>query len=310
MLDVRRMKILREVAAHGSFSAAAEALAYTQSAISQQIAALEREVGTKLVERNARGVWLTDAGEALVRHTEAVLTNLAEAEAELEAIAGIRGGRVRLASFQTAGSAIVPQTIATFRVRHPGVELSLIEAEPHEAIPALRAGELDVAIVVEPNGITEDNGSGLDRMPLLDDPMYVALPLEHELVKKVRVRIKDLAAEQWINPPLTYACSGFVMRACAAAGFEPHVTFETDDYLAVQGLVAAGVGIALIPELALTTVRDDIVIRTLGNQAPVRHVTAISLSGYRAPATEAMLAVLGEVSEAYTAERERAVKAS
>jgi DNA-binding transcriptional LysR family regulator len=126
----------------------------------------------------------------------------------------------------------------------------------------------------------------------------------------VRVRIKDLAAEQWINPPLTYACSGFVMRACAAAGFEPHVTFETDDYLAVQGLVAAGVGIALIPELALTTVRDDIVIRTLGNQAPVRHVTAISLSGYRAPATEAMLAVLGEVSEAYTAERERAVKAS
>jgi molybdate transport repressor ModE-like protein len=310
MLDVRRMRILREVAAHGSFSAAAEALAYTQSAISQQIAALEREVGTKLVERNARGIRLTDAGEALVRHTEAVLANLAEAEAELEAIAGIRGGRVRLASFQTAGSAIVPQAIATFRSRHPGVELSLVEAEPVDAIPALRTGELDVALVVEPNGITEEPGHGLDRLDLLDDPMYVALPLDHELTRKVRVKLKDLAGEQWINPPLAYPCSGFVTRACAAAGFEPHVAFETDDYLAVQGLVAAGVGIALIPDLALTTVRDDIVIRSLGSQAPVRHVVATTLSGYRSPATEAMLEVLQETSQAYSAEGQAAARAS
>ena len=211
-----------------------------------------------------------------MRHTEAVLANLAEAEAELEAIAGIRGGRVRLASFQTAGSAIVPQAIATFRARHPGVELSLVEAEPVDAIPALRTGELDVALVVEPNGITEEPGTGSTALDLLDDPMYVALPLDHELTRKVRVKLKDLAGEQWINPPLAYPCSGFVTRACAAAGFEPHVTFETDDYLAVQGLVAAGVGIALIPDLALTTVRDDIVIRSLGSQAPVRHVVAIT----------------------------------
>jgi DNA-binding transcriptional LysR family regulator len=310
MLDVRRMRILREVAIQGSFSAAAEALAYTQSAVSQQIAALEREVGTKLVERNARGIRLTDAGEALVRHTESVLANLAEAEAELEAIAGIRGGRVRLASFQTAGSAIVPQAIATFRSRHPGVELSLIEAEPEEAIPALRTGELDVALVVEPNGITEEGGSGLERADLLDDPMFLALPRDHELVKRARVRLKDLAAEQWINPPLTFACSGFVTRACAAAGFEPHIAFETDDYGAVQGLVAAGVGIALIPDLALATVRDDIVIRSLGSQAPVRHVAAVTPSGYRTPATEAMLGVLQETSASYIAAREQLVKAS
>jgi DNA-binding transcriptional LysR family regulator len=304
------MRILREVAVQGSFSAAAEALAYTQSAVSQQIAALEREVGTKLVERNARGIRLTDAGEALVRHTESVLANLAKAEAELEAIAGIRGGRVRLASFQTAGSAIVPQAIATFRSRHPGVELSLIEAEPEEAIPALRTGELDVALVVEPNGITEEGASGLERADLLDDPMFLALPRDHELVKRARVRLKDLAAEQWINPPLTFACSGFVTRACAAAGFEPHIAFETDDYGAVQGLVAAGVGIALIPDLALATVRDDIVIRSLGSQAPVRHVAAVTLSGYRTPATEAMLGVLEETSASYTAVRGELVKAS
>jgi DNA-binding transcriptional LysR family regulator len=304
MLDVRRMKILREVAAHGSFSAAAESLSYTQSAISQQIAALEREVGTKLVERNARGIWLTHAGEALVRHTDAVLANLAEAEAELDAIAGIRGGRVRLAVFQTAGSALLPQAIAAFRHRHPGVELSMKEAEPDEAIPALRAGEYDVALVVEPNGITEEPGHGLERVELLDDPMYVALPVDHALTKKVRIRLKDLAAEQWINPPLTYPCSGFVTRACAAAGFDPHIAFETDDYAAVQGLVAAGVGIALIPELALAAIRDDIVIRTLGSKAPVRHVVAVTLSGYRAPATDAMLEVLSETSDAYVAERQ------
>jgi molybdate transport repressor ModE-like protein len=305
MLDVRRMRILREVANCGSFSAAAEALSYTQSAVSQQIAALEREVGAKLVERNARGIRLTDAGEALVRHTESVMANLAEAEAELEAIAGIRGGRVRLASFQTAGSALVPQAIAGFRTRHPGVELSMIEAEPDEAIPSLRAGELDVALVVEPNGITEEPGThSLERMELLDDPMYVALPIGHELTKKVRLRLKDLASEPWINPPLSYPCSGFVTRACSAAGFDPHIAFETDDYAAVQGLVAAGVGIALIPELALAAIRDDIVIRTLGTQAPVRHVVAITPSGYRSPATEAMLDVLRDTSEAYVADRQ------
>jgi DNA-binding transcriptional LysR family regulator len=139
---------------------------------------------------------------------------------------------------------------------------------------------------------------------LLDDPMYVALPADHQLTKKVRVKLKDLAAEPWINPPLSYPCSGFVTRACAAAGFDPHIAFETDDYAAVQGLVAAGVGVALIPELALAAIRDDIVIRTLGTQAPVRHVVAVTPSGYRSPATDAMLDVLRDTSDAYVAQRQ------
>ena len=127
MLDVRRMRVLREVAARGSFSAAAEALAYTQSAVSQQIAALEREAGTRLVDRSARGVTLTDAGRALVLHADAILARLADAEAELDAIAGLRGGRVRLASFSTAGATLVPLAVATYTKRHPAVELSLVE---------------------------------------------------------------------------------------------------------------------------------------------------------------------------------------
>src|SRR4051812_39142944 len=146
MLDVRRMRVLREVAVRGSFSAAAEALSFTQSAVSQQIAALEREVGTVLVQRNARGVRLTEAGEALVRHTDAVLARLAEAEAELEAIAGLRGGRLRLAAFESAAASLMPLAIAGFRAAHPGIELSLILAEPDTSAPMLKSGELDLAL--------------------------------------------------------------------------------------------------------------------------------------------------------------------
>src|SRR5215470_16972192 len=143
MLDVRRMRVLREVAVRGSFSAAAEAPSFTQSAISQQIAALERETGTTLVQRNARGVRLTEAGEALVRHTEAILARLTEAEAELEAIAGLRGGRLRLAAFESAAATLMPQAIADYRSRHPAVELSMVLAEPEDSLPQLRAGELE-----------------------------------------------------------------------------------------------------------------------------------------------------------------------
>src|ERR671911_166506 len=124
MLDVRRLRVLREVAACGSFSAAADSLAYTQSAVSQQIAALEREAGTTLVERSARGVRLTDAGRTLVEHADVILARLADAEAELEAIAGLRGGRLRLAAFESAGATLMPLAIAQFSSRHPGVELS------------------------------------------------------------------------------------------------------------------------------------------------------------------------------------------
>ena len=255
MLDVRRMRVLREVANQGSFSAAADALSYTQSAVSQQIAALEREAGTKLVERNARGIRLTDAGEALVRHTEAVLANLAEAEAELEALAGVRGGRVRLASFPSAGSAIVPQAIANFRSRHPAVDLSLIEAEPEESLPRVRSGELEIALIYTPSLLSNEGVAGFDVEDLLDDPFYVVLPKGHAMAERPRIRLKDLASEPWINGTGACPCSYQVRRACNNAGFDPHVAFESDDFAAVQGLVAAGVGVALIPDLGFATVR-------------------------------------------------------
>lgn len=298
MLDVKRMRILKEVADRGSFSAAAEALSYTQSAVSQQIAALEREAGQQLVTRGSRGIRLTEAGEALVRHADAILTRLADAEAELEAIAGLRGGRLRMAAFPTVGATLMPLAIATFRERHPEVELSVRQLEPEDSLPLLKCGELDIALSIEPNAVHDTDG--LESMFLLDDPMFAALPLQHPLANKSRVRLKDLANESWISTTDACSCASLVRTHCIRMGFEPEVTFESDDYLAIQGLVAAGVGVALIPTLALTTVRDDIVIRDLGNEAPVRKIAAATLPGaQRSPAARAMLDVLGEVSTQY-----------
>ena len=152
MFDVKQLRVLKAVADHGSFSAAADALSYTQPAISQQIAALEKRAGTTLVDRGSRGVRLTDAGRALVDHAEVVIARLAAAEAELEAIAGIRGGRVRLASFPTAGASLLPPARRRFQRAPPGVELSFVEREPEDAAQMLRAAELEVAIVFEYDG--------------------------------------------------------------------------------------------------------------------------------------------------------------
>jgi DNA-binding transcriptional LysR family regulator len=304
MLDVRRMRVLREVAVRGSFSAAAEALSFTQSAVSQQIAALEREAGTTLVQRSARGVRLTEAGEAVVRHTEAIMARLAEAEAELEAIAGLRGGRLRMASFESAGATLMPLAIARFRSEHPAVELSMSLSEPEDCIPQLRSGELDLAIVFESAVTRADDG--IHRLHLIEDPMYLVLPRDHPLADRRRVRLADLAGEAWIGGQADCECNRLMTRACAIAGYEPRIAFETDDYTAMQGFVAAGVGVSLMAELGLTSVRDDIVVRDLGRETPVRQIYAATLEdGYRSPATQAMLEILREVASRYESRRPR-----
>jgi DNA-binding transcriptional LysR family regulator len=303
MLDVKRMRILKEVADRGSFSAAADALSYTQSAVSQQIAALEREAGTQLVHRGSRGIRLTEAGEALVRHADAILTRLADAEAELEAIAGLRGGRLRLAAFPTAGATLMPLAVATFRRRHPDIELQVKQLEPEDSIPLLKCGELDIALTVDEDTTAGENAESVDVTFLLNDPMHVVLPYGHPLASKPKLRLKDLSKEAWINTTQSCSCANIVKNACIRAGFEPQVEFESDDYLAVQGLVAAGVGVALIPALALTGVRDDVVVRPLGNEAPIREIAAATLKGtQRSPAARAMLDVLTEVSADYRLE--------
>jgi DNA-binding transcriptional LysR family regulator len=300
MLNVVRLRVLREVAARGSFSAAADALSYTQSAVSQQIATLEAETGTTLIERRPRGLRLTPAGEALVEHTEGILARLEAAEEALAAIAGVRGGRLRIASFPTAGATLMPVAIATFRAQHPDVELTRAEGEPEEIVPRLRAGEFDLALLFEFSGVSRSLGPQLRRSELLEDPMYVALPAAHPLAAQPALRLGDLSGEAWVQTSEPSPCARHVVRCCHAAGFEPNVSFESDDYQTVQGLVAAGVGVALIPELALTNVRDDITIRELSPRSPVRRVTAATPVGaLRTPAAGAMLRILQDAAKGY-----------
>lgn len=299
MLNVARLKVLKEVAYRGSFSAAAEELSYTQSAVSQQIAALEGEAGTALLQRRPRGVSLTAAGQVLLGHAEGILAQLEAAEGALAEIAGLRGGRLRMASFPTAGATLMPLAIATFRTSYPDVELTLSEGEPEEIAPRLRAGELDLALLFEFEGQAE-LGAGTTRVELLEDPMYLALPREHRLAKKRQLRLEDLKGEAWVQTSSASPCARHVVRSCHAAGFEPNVSFESDDYQTVQGLVAAGVGVALIPELALSVVREEIAIRALSPGPPVRQVVAAAPAGARlVPAAPAMLGVLERAATQY-----------
>ena len=310
MLNVARLKILEEVARRGSFSAAADALSYTQSAVSQQIAALEAETGMTLLQRHPRGVSLTAAGQTLVGHAEGILARLESAEAALAAIAGLRGGRLRMASFPTAGATLMPLAIATFRARYPDVELTLAEGEPEQIAPRLRAGELDLALLFEFGGSPASDE--ITRVELLEDPLFLALPRDHALAGKHKLRLEDLREEAWVQTSSSSPCARHVVRSCHAAGFEPRVSFESDDYQTVQGLVAAGVGVALIPELALTVVREDISIRALSPRPPARQVIAATPAGARLlPAAPAMLTVLSEAATQYEAlTPRRAVQAS
>jgi DNA-binding transcriptional LysR family regulator len=299
MLNVARLRVLREVAERGSFSAAADALSYTQSAVSQQIAALEAETGMTLLERGSRGVRLTEAGRTLVEHTEGILARLAAAEEELAALAGLRGGQLRMASFPTAGATLMPVAIAAFRASYPEVELTLAEGEPEEIAPRLRVGEFDLALLFEFGEAEAD----LKRVELLEDPLYLALPRGHRLAGKRTLRLGELRGEAWVQTSQSSPCARHVVRSCHAAGFEPNVAFESDDYQTVQGLVAAGVGVALIPELALSVVREDVVVRALSPSPPVRSVIAalpgrLGASTRLTPAVSAMLRILEETAAA------------
>ena len=300
MLDVRRMKVLREVAARGSFSAAAESLSFTQSAISQQVAALERETGTTLLERGARGVRLTDAGRALVAHTEAILCRIEDAEEELAALAGLRGGRLRLACFQSAGATLVPRAVAAFHERHPDVELSMIESEPSEAKEQLRSGEIDLALIYDYAPLRESLMDSLETFHLIDDTYDLVLPAGHPLAERRRVRLADVADEPWISSGRRNGCRAIVERACADAGFDLKVAFEADETMASQALVAAGVGVTIFPRLALNPLHPGVVARSLGKDAPVRRIWAArQAEGYRSPACEAMVQILCDVAEEF-----------
>lgn len=286
MYELGQLRVLREVAERGSFSAAAEALDYTQSAVSKQIAALERDAGIALVERAIRPVRLTDAGRALLVHAEAAFSHLAAADNELAAIAGLRGGTLRLGTFASAGATVVVPALSAFHARYPDIRLSLIEAEPRESIARVRAGELDLAVIYDYPALPSSLDEHLAATPLLDDSFELVIPSDHPLAHKRRLTLQALASERWLFPRVTGGVSSTYDRlmrgACAAAGFEPQILFDINDCQTAQGFVAAGMGIAVLPHLALYPLHRGVNVRKI-RDAPTRRVLAITLRGSSPP---------------------------
>lgn len=303
MLNLSRLRVLCEVVNRGSFSAAAESLSYTQSAVSQAIARLEAETGAPLVLRGRRGITPTPAGAALVSHAERILEQVRVAEAEIAAVMSERAGRLRVGSFPSGGATLMPPAVARFRRSHPDVALTLEDGEPEEIAPRLRAGELDLALLYEFPGARPRSrrlATGLRSVKLLDDPMRVALPAEHPLADAAQLRLTDLRDEQWVQTSLQSPCARHVVATCVHAGFEPTVAFESDDFDTVQGLVAAGVGVALIPRLALNRIHPGIAVRELATGEPTRQVTvATVVGGGASPAARSMIQMLGDVAKRF-----------
>ena len=292
MLNVQRLRVLREVAARGSLTSAAAALSFSQPAVSNQIAKLEQETGARLIERGSRGVRLTGAGQLLVRHTEVLLNRLALAEAELEELLDVRRGHLRLGAFPSAFVELVSRALAGFEAEHPGVEVSLTEVALEGAVRRLDDGELDLAVAFAYDVASAPTADALPREHLLDDPMYLALARDHPLAAKAHPTLQDLREEPWVLFTQGGPASRALLRAFLAAGYEPRVALESDDLLAVQGLVAAGVGATLVPGMALPTLRADLAVRPLTPALPTRSVFALWPGSGLSPAAEAMLGAL------------------
>jgi DNA-binding transcriptional LysR family regulator len=291
MLDVRRLQILLAVAEHGSFSGAARALDYTQPAVSHHVARLEDEVGLALVTRAGRGVRLTEAGEALCFHARDVVARLGLAEQELADFATLRAGQLRIAAFPSATATLVPPLLARLRAAHPALTITLVEHEPPEALELLQSGEVDLVLAFAYPEAAHDADSSVELVPLLDDPLLAVVPPGHALVGTRPARLRDLAGETWIAG--CERCRRHLLHACADDGFEPAIAFATDDYVAVQSLVAAGVGVALVAELGLRAAqRPDVAVVEL-EDSPTRQVFAVlSRTSRRSPPLAAAIAAL------------------
>jgi DNA-binding transcriptional LysR family regulator len=293
MIEARHLRVLRAVSRTGSFSAAARELGCTQPAVSQQMKALELSAGTPLLVRAGREMRLTEAGEALTRHAAGILAGLTAAEEEVAAIAGLRAGRVRLVSFPSGSSTIVPGAVAAMRVAHPGTQISLEEAEPPQSIEMLRSGDCEVALAFRYVDMPTNEAEWDDLVvrPLLTDRLVGLVPIGHRLgapERREAVGVAELADEKWIAG--CPRCRGHLVSVCEKAGFTPRIDFATDDYPAVAGLVGAGLGVAMLPELALESLRPKGVAIVDVEPAVRREVVAVTLPDLEhVPAVNAML---------------------
>lgn len=285
MLDVRRLRLLRELARRETIAAVAEALSFSPSAVSQQLSVLEREAGLPLLERTGRRVRLTPAGQTLVRHADAVLELLERADAELAQARGGLAGALRIGSFPTATRAIVPAALAELALRHPGLEPMVSETDPAAVAHALRAGDLDVALIHAYDFVPAPQEPGLATDPLYREAMYLATPsqwappVDPGAAGKTadggapaavaaaggagqRALLRTHADAPWITATPGTLCHAMTVRACEDAGFMPRIRHQVDEFATVLALVAAGQGVAVVPQLGVTGHADPAVALT------------------------------------------------
>ncbi|WP_030042295.1 LysR family transcriptional regulator [Streptomyces resistomycificus] len=300
MIEARRLHILRAVADHRTVTAAAAALYLTPSAVSQQLTALEQETGHRLVERGAKGVRLTPAGEILLSHTNAVLAQLERAEAELAAYRSGAAGTVTVASFATGIALVVAPAVGRLAVTAPGIRIRVQDAEGDlSLIPMVLDRQVDVAVAVEYRGAPSADDPRLTHVPLYAEPFDAVVPVTHRLADAAEVPLAGLAKDPWIGPYPGNPCHDVVVLACESAGFQPRLEHSSDDFRAVVALASADAGVALVPRSALIGMDlTGVVVRPVDGVAPTRRVfAAVRRGAAEHPLIRPVLDALGEAAQ-------------
>jgi DNA-binding transcriptional LysR family regulator len=297
--EVRRLRLLRELAAHGTIAATAEACSLTPSAVSQQLSLLERETGTALLVRDGRRVVLTEAARVLVASTERVLAELERARAEVSALSSSVRGTVRLSSFPSAAVALAAPAIAACRTEHPDLRVQLDEREPEECVQGLRQHACDVALVYEYNLLPRLHDEGVRLRPLLAEPLMVALPPRQDsLPEGGPIGLADLRDQPWIAPHSDNALRTVLERACQQAGFEPRLDYTSDDYTVIMSLVQAGLGVSLVPRMVAEPLSTDVRLCEVAGLRLSRTVSvAVRTGAAKDPAVAAVTRALQKAAE-------------
>jgi DNA-binding transcriptional LysR family regulator len=300
VLDVRRLRLLRELSVRGTVTAVAEALSYTPSAVSQQLAALERDAGVRLLERVGRGVQLTEAGRRLVTHADAVIARLEAAEADLARVAGDVSGRVRVASFQTAAHALVIPALGPLDERFPDLHCELVQAEAENALPALRLGDADMVVAEEYDHAPRPRDPALEHRELCRDALVFAVPAGHPAAAKAQIRFADLRGDEWAGGETGTAWNDMIERACRSiGGYEPDVRHNVDDVRLILSLVAGRGAVGLVPALGLHNEIDGFVWRPPAEGPLERRIfTAVRRGTADRPALQAVRDALADQARA------------
>lgn len=302
-MELKQLRVLQAVGEAGSFSAAADRLDYTQPAVSKIVAGLERQLGTTLVDRGIRPLRLTEAGSALAERAAAAFEQIAAAELEVEAIANLSAGSLKVGTFSSAGAAMVVDALHAFREKHADVAVTITEiGMPSAVVRSLRRGDLDLGVSFDYPEIGDTFDADLHAVELVDDPFDVVVPRGHRLEREQAIRFADLGRERWLLGDFGSESPSFRMidRRCREAGFDPHVAYRINDCQMAQALVAAGEGIALLPRIMLRAAHPAVAIRPLASDPPMRRIAAVRLATrYLAPATERFLTLLVDASASY-----------